>query len=183
MLTFNFNPFPVLETERLLLREITEADAETLFKLRTDMTVMKYIDRPIPNKIDDVLELIAKMKQIKENGEGISWGICWKNDPATQIGNIGFFRTQPENHRAEVGYLLEVASHRKGVMFEAMQKVLDYGFNTMKLHSIEANINPANQASQGILEKAGFVREAYFKENHYFNGTYVDTAIYSLINK
>jgi ribosomal-protein-alanine N-acetyltransferase len=53
----------------------------------------------------------------------------------------------------------------------------------MNLHSIEANINPENIASRKLLEKTGFVREAYFKENYFFNGKFIDSEIYSLLNK
>ena len=64
-------------------------------------------------------------------------------------------------------------------MKEALIKVIEYGFNEMKLHSIEAHINPANSASAGILEATGFIREAYFKEDFYYKGVFSDTAIYS----
>jgi len=71
---------------------------------------------------------------------------------------------------------------RKGIMQEALIKILDHGFNIMRLHSVEANVNPNNLASIKFLEKNDFIREAYFKENYYFNGRFLDSAIYSLIN-
>lgn len=179
---FDFSVFPKLETERLLLKEITVDDAEALFSMRTNSEVMRYIDRPIPESINEVIDLIDKMKVMKENGEGISWGIFLKENPNLQIGNIGFFRSMPEHFRAEIGYMLTPSEHRKGIMFEAMQKVLEYGFNEMKLHSVEAHINALNDASANILLKAGFVREAYFKENYFFNNKFIDTAVYSIIN-
>ncbi|MDO8550886.1 MAG: GNAT family protein [Ignavibacteria bacterium] len=52
----------------------------------------------------------------------------------------------------------------------------------MKLHSIEGTVNPNNLPSIKLLEKNNFIREAYFKENFYYNGKFLDTAIYSLIN-
>ena len=52
-----------------------------------------------------------------------------------------------------------------------------------KLRSIEAHINPVNAGSAAILEKMGFVREAYFKEDFYFRGKFLDSAVYSLLNK
>ena len=67
-------------------------------------------------------------------------------------------------------------------MNEAMDIVLDYGINIMQLHSIEANVDPGNTASIKLLEKKGFVKEAHFKENLFYNGKFLDTAIYSLIN-
>jgi ribosomal-protein-alanine N-acetyltransferase len=67
-------------------------------------------------------------------------------------------------------------------MKEALIKVIDYGFNEMKLHSIEAHINPENAASAAILEATGFVREAYFKEDFFYKGEFSDTAIYSKLH-
>jgi len=71
----------------------------------------------------------------------------------------------------------------KGIMKEALLAAIDFGFNQMNLHSIEAHINPDNTASGMLLEKVGFVREAYFKEDFFFRGEFIDTAIYSLLGK
>ena len=99
------------------------------------------------------------------------------------IGSIGLWRTVPEHHYAEIGYSLLNEYQRKGLMYEAMIASLKYGFNEMQLHRVEANINPLNIPSRAILEKAGFVKEAHFVENYYYNGYYTDSAIYSLLSK
>ena len=77
--------------------------------------------------------------------------------------------------------MLEPALHGKGLMYEAIQAVLHYGFHDLKLHSVEAQIDPRNSASEALLKKAGFVREAYFKENYYLRGRFADTGVYSLL--
>jgi ribosomal-protein-alanine N-acetyltransferase len=182
MLNTDFTVFPILYTERLILKEITDKDASVLFEMRRDPEIMKYIDRPIPKSIDDIHELIQKMEIMKSKGEGISWGIFKKENLEVNIGNIGLYRIIAEHYRAEVGYMLNIGNYQQGIMFEAIQKVIEFGFTNMKLHSIEANINPENIASRKLLEKAGFIREAYFKENFYFNGKFTDSEIYSLLN-
>ena len=68
-------------------------------------------------------------------------------------------------------------------MSEAMKAVLQFGFNDMNLHSVEANINPLNKKSKKILELNGFVKEAYFTENYYSNGKFLDSEIYCLVDK
>ena len=183
MLNTDFSVFPILNTERLILKEITEKDAHELFDMRSSQELMKYIDRPMPSSINDIVALIQKMETMKSKGEGISWGIFKKENPDLKIGNIGLFRIIHEHYRAEIGYMLNTNEHQKGIMYEAIQKVIEYGFNNIKLHSIEANINPENVASRKLLEKAGFVKEAYFKENYFFNGRFIDSEIYSLLNK
>jgi ribosomal-protein-alanine N-acetyltransferase len=183
MVKLDFTIFPTLYTERLILKEITKKDATVLFDMRRDPELMKYIDRPIPKSIEDIYSLIEKMDKMKTTGEGISWGIFKKESPDEKIGNIGFYRIMAEHYRAEIGYMLKAEEHRKGILFEAIQEVIAYGYNQMNLHSIEANINPSNIASRKLLEKAGFEKEAYFKENYYFNGQFIDSEIYSLINR
>jgi len=68
-------------------------------------------------------------------------------------------------------------------MMEAIAEVIRYGFKEMNLHSLEGQVTPKNIPSIKILERNGFVREAYFKENYNWQGKFIDTAVYSLINK
>ncbi|HEX5150032.1 MAG TPA: GNAT family protein [Parafilimonas sp.] len=180
MLQLNLYPFPQLETERLLLREITRADAADFFTLRSNKDLMQYIDRPLAQTMQDALNLIGIIITALKNNDGITWGISLKND-AQLIGTIGLWRIIKEHYRAEIGYLLSDAFQRQGIMQEAITAVINYGFNMMGLHSIEANVNPANAASILLLEKNKFIREAHFKENYYYNGKFMDSLVYSLI--
>lgn len=182
MLSVNFTPFPVITTPRLLLRKTTTEDVNELYYLRSSEVVMKDIDRPRPKSKEDILQLIEKIQNMIANNEGIEWAITLTGDP-TFIGTISFHRLTKEHYRAEVGYLLHPAHHRKGIMSEALKAVVAYGFNTMGLHSIEAQVTPGNTASEKLLETHGFVKEGYFKENHLKNSKFIDTAIYSLLNK
>lgn len=90
---------------------------------------------------------------------------------------------KPEHYRAEIGYMLLPEYHRKGIASEAVKEVVKYGFDVMKLHSIEAVLDPENHGSAKVLEKNGFVKEAHFKENGFFEGRFLDTVIYSILNK
>ena len=73
--------------------------------------------------------------------------------------------------------------HGKGIVSEAVKEAVNYGFQVMKLHSIEAIIDPDNHASAKVLEKNGFIKEAHLKENEFFNGRFLDSVIYSILNK
>ena len=64
-------------------------------------------------------------------------------------------------------------------MKEAINCIVEYGFTVLKLHSIEALLNPDNIASSSVLEKTGFVKEGHLKGNFYFKGEFGDTLIYS----
>jgi ribosomal-protein-alanine N-acetyltransferase len=182
MLQPNFYPFPQIETERLLLRKLKNEDADEIFNLRSDENVMKYIGKDPITSINEAMDFIQLVNNSLSTNFGITWAITLKENPGKLIGTIGHWRLMKEHYRAEVGYMLSPQFWKKGIMKEALIKVIDYGFNEMKLHSIEAHINPENAASAGILEATGFVREAYFKEDFFYKGEFSDTAIYSRLN-
>ncbi|HKO76626.1 MAG TPA: GNAT family N-acetyltransferase [Flavobacterium sp.] len=183
MLEINFLPFPILETQRLLLRQLSANDADSILSLRSNDEVMKYIPRPYLKSKEDALELIAMFDDKIENGIGINWGIYFLGEPEKLIGIIGYYRMKPEHYRAEVGYMIFPKYNGKGIVSEALQKVIEYGFKDMKLHSIEAVLDPENKGSEKVLLKNGFVKEAHLLENEYYEGRFLDSMIYSLLNK
>ncbi|HKG05392.1 MAG TPA: GNAT family N-acetyltransferase [Pedobacter sp.] len=182
MLDFNLSKIPVLETERLILRQMLRSDSPSFYELRTNAQVMQYIDRVQHKNLEESEAMIQKINEGFVNGANIIWAITFKIQPQQMIGNIGYWRTDLPNHRAEIGYMLHPDHWRQGIISEALRPVIDFGFNTLGLHSICANINPGNQASRQLLIKHGFVKEAYFKEDYYFNGKFLDSEIYGLLN-
>jgi ribosomal-protein-alanine N-acetyltransferase len=181
MLNFNFTPFPIIETERLILKQITNNDANEVFELRSNPETMKYIPRPLAKTIEDALEHIAMIEEKISENTGINWGITLKGNPKV-LGIIGYYRLQPENYRAEIGYMLLPEFHGKGIITEAVKRLISYGFNDLKLHSIEAVIDPGNFASERVLQKCNFVKEAHLKEAEFYEGKFLDKVIYSLLN-
>jgi len=180
MLTFNFIPFPVIETERLVLRRITNDDVNEVFELRSNPETMQYIPRPLVKTTQDALDHIAVIEEKIVLNEGINWGITLKNN-SELLGMIGFYRMQPENYRAEIGYMLSPKFHEKGFITEAVKRLITFGFDELKLHSIEAVIDPENFASEKVLQKTGFIKEAHLKECQFYDGRFIDKVIYSLL--
>jgi ribosomal-protein-alanine N-acetyltransferase len=182
MLEINFHPFQNIETKRLVLRRIDENDVDEVLALRGNPEIMKYIPRPLAKTIEDALAHIRMIEEKIENNTGINWGITIKGSPKI-IGIIGHYRIQPENHRAEIGYMSLPEFNGKGYITEAIKAVVEYGFEQMNLHSIEAIIDPQNIASEKVLQKNGFVKEAHILENELWEGIYWDTVIYSLLKR
>jgi len=149
-LNLNFTPFPVLETERLILRSTKLSDAESMFFQRSDPQMMKYLDRA---------------------------PLAEKANPDLMIGDLGFWRIEDWCFRAEIGYGLQTKYQGKGYMAEAMQAVLQYGFEVMNLNSVKANIKPINNGSRAVLKRAGFIKEAYHREDYYYNGKFTDSEL------
>jgi len=181
MLAINFKPFPNLTTENLSFRQLVPEDAKEIFKLRSDERVNQFLTRSQYKTLEEAGVFINKINRIITNGGGIYWAITKKNETSL-IGTICFWNLQPENYRAEIGYELNPAYWKKGIMKEAIPKIIEYAFETMKLHSIEADVHPGNSQSITLLEKIGFVKEGHFKESTYFNGEFLDRVVYSLVN-
>jgi [ribosomal protein S5]-alanine N-acetyltransferase len=181
MLHFQLTPFTPLRTPRLILRRITAADAPALLELRSNQSVLRYLDREPAKTVEETLALVAKMDAAVEKGEGIMWGLARPEEEQHLLGNCGLWQLNAEHHRGEIGYLLHPDCWGQGLMTEAITAVCRYGFEQMHLHSIEATVNPQNAASIRALERQGFVREAYFRENYYWRGRFYDSAIYSLL--
>jgi len=177
-----FKVFPEFESERLLFRKILLGDAKDIFLIRSDDDVMRFMDVPRHHSISDSEKLIDSMEESYTGETGICWAMIEKRSK-TFIGYIGFIRMTPEHCRAEIGYALKPEFWGKGFMYETISRLVKWGFEVMNLHSIEANVNPLNEKSQKVLERVGFKREAYFRENYLFDGKFLDSIIYSLLEK
>jgi RimJ/RimL family protein N-acetyltransferase len=177
-----FETFPEFDSERLLFRKILLNDAKALFNIRTNKEVMKFMDTDPLKSISDSEKLIKSVDEAFKNGAGISWGIIEKSS-SKFIGYYGFWKMIPEHCRAEIGYALDPDYWGKGYMLETLKAMIKFGFNEINLHSIEANVNPDNKSSRKALEKIGFKKEAYFRENFLFNNKFGDSVIYSLLEK
>jgi [ribosomal protein S5]-alanine N-acetyltransferase len=179
MLELNFTPFPELTTERLLLRKLTPRDANAIFFLRSNEDVLRFLGREPAKSISEAEEFIGKINKNVGENESILWGIAFLPEPSVIIGTICLWNFQKEHYRGEIGYVLHPDHWRKGIMKEAIGRVVDYGFDDLKLHSIGALLSSENIASSAVLESTGFVREGHLKESFYFRGEFEDTLIYS----
>jgi ribosomal-protein-alanine N-acetyltransferase len=183
-LTTAFASFPTLQTERLTLRAFEARDAEDSFRIMSDERVVRYFGSPAMRSLDEAESRITRIAQAFADHEGIRWAITLRGE-GRFIGSCGFWRLIKEHYRAEVGYELAPEYWGQGIMPEALQAVVDFGFAAMRLHSVEAQIEPANTGSRRVLEKVGFVQEGYFRENYYDSEAkrFTDTAVFSLVNR
>lgn len=154
----NFTPFPELSSQRLVLRNIQEPDWETVLYLRSDETINKFIERPEDRKTrneSDAKKFIEELHQNLENNKSIAWGISLKDEPKI-IGSICLWNFSSDKKTAEVGYDLNPEFQGKGIMSEALNLVIAYGFKKLHLVKIEAFTHQKNESSKKLLEKNGF---------------------------
>ena len=157
MLSIDFSTFPVLETERLLLRRLEPTDEREIFILRNDARVNQFIDRPGTSTVADATAFIHKIIHAIAENKSIYWAITEKHSDKL-IGTICIWNIDTVNDVAETGYELMPAMQGKGIMNEAFAKVIAYGFVEMELKRIEAYVHPDNKNSIVLLERFNFKR-------------------------
>jgi len=178
-----FEVFPTLDTQRLRLVKPSSEHAETIYAIRTDQKVMRYMDTAMPSDINDIKSKFCEMDRDFESQKGFNWIIIDKTNPKVVIGFCSIWKIDHKNHRGEIGYTLESGHWGCGYAEEAVSAVLDFGFTSLGLHSVCANVNPDNARSIRLLQKLTFNLEATFREDYYFNGRFLDSHIYAILDR
>lgn len=170
----------VLETERLILQELTPELYDYMFAKWSDEDIMAYLGNPTDADFE-----LEKQKYIK----GLtSFYLSFKNflivEKSTSriIGRIGYHTWKAAHERAEIGYGLYYEEDKnKGYMKEAMKTVLIYGFEQMNLNRVEAFASPLNTPSIKLIERYGFQYEGLLRQHYGRNGVREDSAVYGLL--
>lgn len=178
----NESQFPIIETERLTLRKPSPRDAKALLELTRDEAVMKYYGMASFRDEDEALEEIEWFNGLFAQSKGIRW-IITKKGRDSYIGDIGLHNYVPAHARAELGFKLARAYWRQGLMTEAVEGAVTYGFAEMRLNRIEAVVDPRNAASLGMLRNAGFQEEGLLREYEHEPGGFVDVVMLSLLRR
>jgi ribosomal-protein-alanine N-acetyltransferase len=166
--------FPRLETERLVLREITPDDRDGAFRNFSDLDVaIWFFDEPF-REIDQVDQIIQEFIQDFEQGKDLTWAITLKENNEF-LGTCGFGDVEIGS-RGEIGFDLAKEHWGKGLMSEALRAVIDYGFDVLGVGSIEAHTYSTNARAIRLLRKLGFHLDGVREDSHYFVMTRQDRA-------
>lgn len=170
-----------METDRLILRKFSLDDAEEMFKnWCTDSSVNKFLGWELHKNVNETKDIINKW--IKEYEDGaFNWVIELK-DTHELIGSMTVIDIHEKDLNAEIGYCSGPKFWGKGYSTEALKKVLDFLFNEVGLHLVEAYHIVENVGSGKVLEKAGMKREGILRERQYIKslGKYSDWVVYSI---
>jgi ribosomal-protein-alanine N-acetyltransferase len=177
---FDFDSFPVLETPRLVLRELQPDDAQALMAVFGDAEVLRYHDLEPFSSAEQVQQMIERLHAAFAGKQRWRWGIALR-DSDQIIGTGGFVSWNRAWALGELGYDLARASWGQGLMTEALRAMIQFGFAHMGLHRIEAEVMPANRASVRVLEKLGFQYEGTLRGRGYWKGAYHDLMVYALV--
>lgn len=150
-------PFPDLTTEHLLLRQLSLQDEREIFALRSDEEVNRYLDRQRAQTIEDARAFIENINKGIVKNDWYMWAVTQKGSPAL-IGTICLWNIVAHRSQAEIGYELLPGFQGKGIMQEAVPRIIRFGFEDMALRSIVAVLSPENLRSVKLLQKHNFVR-------------------------
>ncbi len=173
--------FPTLQTERLILRELKPDDVEAVFAYLSDPEVARFLSSGPHRTLTQTRQTISFLASLFPNQEGLRWAITFKGSEVV-IGTCGLHAWDRPFHRAEIGYELARPYWGQGIMREAMQAVLSFGFTQLALHRLEAIVLVGNTASARFLEKLGFQREGLMREYELVNGEFKDVWRFALLN-
>jgi [ribosomal protein S5]-alanine N-acetyltransferase len=174
--------FPILRTDRLVLREITKEDAEGIFACFSNENVTRFYGQETIERIKQAESFVDFFSNSYREKRGIRWGIE-RREAKGIIGTIGFNAWSPKHKRAEIGYEIHPSHWRNGYTAEALSTVISYGFEKLDLNRIGAVVFTENEASNKLLLKAGFQKEGILREYMYQDGKAYDTYVYSLLKK
>jgi ribosomal-protein-alanine N-acetyltransferase len=173
--------FPHLNTERLALREIVEADARALYAIHGNAAHMQWFGvNPLPDLLaaEKLIEVFASWRL--QANPGTRWALELKGSPGL-IGTCGLFSWNRGWKKCSIGYELSPAHVGQGFMTEALRAAIAWGFVHMQLNRVEAQVHPQNAASVALLERLGFVREGLLRQLAYWGGSHHDMLQYSLL--
>ena len=176
----NWECLPTINTSRLSLRGLSSQDVEEFYEIYSNPEVMRYWSTPpLPNR-EAASKAITEIDEGFKRRELLKWGVALPADNKV-IGTVTIFHPDFTHHRAEIGYALGRAYWGHGYMHETLKAVLNFAFDDLKLHRIEADVDPRNDASVRTLERLGFQREGYLRQRWQVNGEIQDSLFYGLL--
>ena len=174
-----FSHLPELTTERLTLRRMMVLDTDDMYEYACRPDVTKYLTwHPHPDR-EDTREYLEYLGNRYSAGMFYDWAVIYEPD-CKMIGTCGFTAFNCTSDSAEVGYVLNPEYWGKGIATEALTRVLQFAFEELKLHRVEARFMEDNDASRKILERFGFTDDTRKKESIAKRGKVQKILTYSL---
>ncbi len=173
---------PDILARRVRLRWLTDDDVDDLFAVFSDPEVMRYWSSPPFESREQAQDLVDEIRRHFADKSLFQWGIELV-DEGRVIGTCTLAEPSEQNRRAEVGFALGRAWWGRGYAREAVEALLGFAFGQLGLHRIEADADPRNAASIGLLERVGFVREGTLRERWIVAGETQDTAFFGLLRR
>lgn len=175
-----FSSLPTLTTPRLTLRRLHLHDTKDLFRYASDPEVARHVLWDAHTNISQSRRFIWGAIRQYRKGLPASFAIVHKQDER-MIGTIGFMWLNTDHKSAEIGYSLSREYWNQGIMTEALNEVIRFGFDVLMLNRIEAQHELDNPASGRVMAKAGMKKEGIMRQRLINKGRKVDVAVYAIL--
>ena len=166
-----FRHIPILNTDRLILRKILPSDHEDVYEYSSKPEVTKFLLWSCHPSLEYTRQYIEYLQGRYKIGDFFDWAITLK-DSGKMIGTCGFTKIDDENKVAEIGYVLNPDYWNLGLATEAAEIVLEFAFETMNMHRVEAKFMFGNDASLTVMKKLGMKFEGYHRDAMLVKGKY-----------
>ena len=169
---------PTLTGRQVHLRELDRRDVPALFAIFSDPRVMRYWSTPPFETESQAQHLLDRIQEGFRSRQLFQWGITREQE---LLGTCTLFHLDLTHRRAEIGYALAHRFWGKGWAQDAVTTVIDFAFEVLDLHRIEADVDPRNTRSLGLLERLGFRREGCLRERYIVNDEIQDALLLGLL--
>lgn len=177
-----YGSLPKLNTPRLKLRKVSEADKYDLFAYASNDEVTKYVMWDTHKSMADTEGFISYAMDQYKNKNVAPWAIEYK-ETGKFIGTIDFVWWKPAYFSAEIGYVISPEYWGKGITTEAAKAIIQFGFEKMELVRIQARCFDENIASARVMEKVGMIYEGTHRKEMYIKGRHRDIRMYSILRE
>ena len=164
-----FSHIPTLETERLTLRGMRVSDAPHMYEYACRPSVTEYLTWEPHTSVEETRQYLTYVGQRYRTGDFYDWSVVDK-ETGRMIGTCGFTSFNCPADSAEIGYVLNPAFQGRGLATEAVRRVLEFGFDELQLHRIEAHFIQGNDASRRLMERVGMTFEGFARESMKIKG-------------
>ncbi|MDQ3613655.1 MAG: GNAT family N-acetyltransferase [Chloroflexota bacterium] len=173
-----------VETDRLLLRPYEEGDLDAIADLLSIPEVMRYLfEEPLSREeAAATLHRRIPMRKIEQEGDRLALVVTLR-ESGTVIGTVNLTLRSEEHRQGEIGYVFHPDHQGRGYATEAMQALLDCGFQTGGFHRIYGRCDARNFPSARLMERLGMRREAHFVENEWFKGVWGSEFMYAILKR
>lgn len=179
----NINPIkeiPVLETERLILRKLTAADIDDIFEYASQHDTTIYLPWETHKSKDDSFEFLKMTDEKFISTDNINWGVELKSEKKI-IGSIEIRKWNDINRCGDIGYALSPLYWNRGIMTEALKRIIRFAFDELYLNRVEAHCDGNNTGSYRVMEKAGMKYEGTHRQKVFVKGKFVNMKFYSML--
>lgn len=167
-----------IETKRLILKGLSPVEMSYIFENHSK----EEIKRILGHRSEEDYQKEENKHKNGYSSYNRSFKLFLLTDKTSEtiIGRCGLHNWNAEHRRAEIGYVMEDEGYkRKGLMTEALEVIIEYGFNTMNLNRIEALVGTENVPSLRLMEKFNFIKEGLLREHYFTADKFEDSVLFS----